>query len=283
MNYNNTQRLFGIALAACLTLSACKKDATIKLPEVPSKLVIISYISPQDSLIRVDVNLSQPLFNQAYNGQFQPLTQAIVQISSSLGSYTLPYNTALECYALDSNAVKIRAGLSYTLSVQSADGKAIRAITEIPEQNRSLMCETSINSQNTSTSDLRTSWYDTPGQEDYYRILREVKSFDYVFDGSGQNITDTIYRSYLSGELVTDSENPGGQLKRNFSIDNGLPGDSLNVYLLHLTKDYYNYVVKIPLATETNPFSEPVQMYSNVVGGYGIFAGYNSYRVRIKG
>jgi len=45
--------------------------------------------------------------------------------------------------------------------------------------------------------------------------------------------------------------------------------------LLHVTEDFYRYQQSIRLQQENdgNPFAQPVQVFSNVQGGYGLFAG----------
>ncbi len=48
--------------------------------------------------------------------------------------------------------------------------------------------------------------------------------------------------------------------------------------LVSLTKDYYRYLVSYNsyLQNKDNPFADPVQVYNNIFGGYGIFAGSSS-------
>lgn len=55
----------------------------------------------------------------------------------------------------------------------------------------------------------------------------------------------------------------------------GLPYQpSYKVYLSKITESYYNYISTLNLYNQTgnNPFSEPVQVYSNITNGLGIFA-----------
>ena len=62
-----------------------------------------------------------------------------------------------------------------------------------------------------------------------------------------------------------------------------VPGDfldlafSLHVILRTTTEEYYkyNYTRDLQASTEDNPFAQPVQVFDNIEGGLGIFAGYN--------
>jgi hypothetical protein len=51
----------------------------------------------------------------------------------------------------------------------------------------------------------------------------------------------------------------------------------LYVELKSINEDYYNYLKSKYYAqnSKTNPFSEPIKVYNNIVGGAGIFAAYN--------
>ena len=53
--------------------------------------------------------------------------------------------------------------------------------------------------------------------------------------------------------------------------------DRTTIHIQHLSKDLYTYLKYLELYTyySSNPFSEPVAVYSNVKNGVGIFAGFN--------
>ena len=56
------------------------------------------------------------------------------------------------------------------------------------------------------------------------------------------------------------------------------PNQEIFVQLKSVSEDYFNYFNTVSLQSWTSgdPFSEPVQVYSNVQDGFGIFAGYQS-------
>ncbi|PBQ32991.1 hypothetical protein CNR22_14805 [Sphingobacteriaceae bacterium] len=267
--------LFILTSFFCIT--SCEKDAKVRLPEIPSRLVIVSFLSPQDTLLRVEVTQSEPLYNNAKKNKYKPVENAFVTISSQLGSGTFVYDPVSEYYVLDSALLKIREGIVYTISVSTPDGKSASASTRIPSANTSLVFE-----QNPDST-LKIKWTDPAETEDYYRLFWQSSSY-YLFEGYNQNgnFSDTIYTKYVTAEWYPDTESKNGVLSSSVQFYyNFLYEPDTYIYLLHVSKEYYDYHTRLQLALNsgTNPFSEPVPMYSNINNGYGIFAGYNSYRV----
>lgn len=65
----------------------------------------------------------------------------------------------------------------------------------------------------------------------------------------------------------------------NFLYPKGSPAYSYRLYVVlrTVTEDYYqyNYTRDLQASVENNPFAQPVQLYDNIDGGLGIFAGYS--------
>jgi len=273
-------RIIVLVLCALILVSCRKKDATVKLPEVPEQLVILSFISPQDSVIKVSLTLTQPLYNNAASNQFANVENATVIISSALGSSVLVFDPATKNYVIDSLSLKIREGIKYTITASTPDGKSANASTQIPLANKTLSIEIDTNSAN-----LKCTWLDPSTTTDYYRVFLEHSDF-YVFESHTMmgDYMDTIHEKGVYAEWMLDTENPGGVLTKNFEYFPYTDStENVYIYLLHVSKEYYDFGIKLPLAEVTdNPFAEPVPMYSNVNGGYGIFAGYTSYRRKVN-
>jgi hypothetical protein len=256
-------------------LNSCTKDADVKLPQVESKLVINSFISPQDTVIKVGVTLSQPLYNNSNSGQIFDVNNAVVQISDGVNTKTLNFDPAGNYYSISTAQFQISVGVTYNLTVSTPDGKYVTATTSIPEPNSTLTYTSRyLNDPNeTDAYSINAYWNDTPGSEDYYRVLYFNK---YIYFGD----IDTTY-SFLFSENYSDKNNDGKVLSDNFEV-NKMNNSSGEIYLMHATKEYYLYHKALRIAPNSgNPFSEPVQMYSNVKGGYGIFAGFNQYKLEV--
>jgi hypothetical protein len=257
------------ALFLLIVLYSCEKDADVKLPTITDKLVLISFISPQDSVLSATVTMTQPIYNNPNNGETVYITDATVVISSASGSVTLTYDPQLQLYSAKASSLKISEGGLYTISVSTPDGKFARASTRIPHSNNTLTCPITHDS-NSLKSTLNPTWMDAAATKEYYRL--EIRYY-YI---SNQSYMTMIHH-------INDDENPGGTFSRkfNFAADT-THKDSAILSLSVLSTEFYTYfdrLDKTPI--ELDPFTEPIPMYTNVEGGVGVFAGYNQYRVKI--
>ena len=266
-----------IALSLPLGFSACEKDADVELPVVESKLVISSFISPDDTIVKVGVTISQPLYNNSNSNQYSAVSYATVQITNGTTVQTMAYNADENYYFVSAAIFPITVGTTYNLTVSTPDGKNANASTSIPAQNATLIytAEAVNNQSDGDTYAFRTEWNDTPGAEDYYRLVYYDR-FVYNFD--------TIYQEAFSNNF-SDKDKDGTTMKEQFEIYaySGAGFSNGELHLIHASKEYYLYHKKLTEAAFSGgPFSEPVQMYSNINGGYGVFAGYNPYKIYVS-
>ncbi len=113
---------------------------------------------------------------------------------------------------------------------------------------------------------------------DRYRV--ELFFKDVSFNGQQYELTTYTDYSfpyfYLDGSVLADTAyDRNGNAVR-------YPGDTINrqtfyVLLRTTTEEYYQYNVTQDLqaSVESNPFAQPVQVFNNIEGGLGIFAGYS--------
>ena len=265
-----------ILLSGIILLNSCTKDADVKLPPVESKLVISSFISPSDTIVKVDVSVSQPLYNNSNSGQYSKVADATVQINDGTTFQTLSYNSTGNYYFVNTSVFPIIVGTTYYLTVSTPDGKNVNASTSIPAQNPTLTysAEKVDDPNNDNRYVFKTKWNDTPGTEDYYRLVYYDKSFN--------NLDTTYWQAYFNN--ISDEGKDGSTFEEQFEVYlsdyNGVSTGELQ--LIHASKEYYLYHKKlIDAAFSGGPFSEPVQMYSNINGGYGAFAGYYAYKLDV--
>ena len=268
-------------------LSSCVKDADIELPNADPMLVVSSFISPQDSLVQVAVSLSSPLYsNHIASTKFTPLLNASVIINNGVNDYHLEYNNKLERYVMDTVKLKIVAGTTYYLYVRSPEGKLASAITTVPVKNTSLQYAVAKDPVDATKYTLQASWKDPAATTDYYIFDVRYTSF-FLYTGYSSifgPFTDTIKTWDGGTYYVKDNQNNGGAFNRNETfIYNPAKKDTVYTTLTTISEEYFDYQDKLNLAYQSmsTPFSEPVQMYTNVKGGLGIFASYNTNRIRV--
>jgi|SRR3954463_5402969 len=253
-----------------ILFTSCEKDVDLKIPVAEPKLVISSLIYPQNPITQVALSLTNPIYNSTHNDYYEPLQGATVVISDGSNSWTLPYDTGLQTYAIDSTHLKIKINTLYKLSVSTADGRYAEASTTVPAQNRSLTY--SVNPDQYGDYILHGSWNDPANSADFYRL--EISRPNSIF-ASGW--------SYLDKANLNDEGNPGGTLGSNLYFYSNAPGnDSTYVSLLTASSEFYNYFNRRDKIQDTGgPFNEPIPMYTNISGGLGVFAGFNPYRVKV--
>ena len=111
----------------------------------------------------------------------------------------------------------------------------------------------------------KNEWY----QERTYSLVKsDDPVVEIVLNGQGQGPL------YIFSDNVIDGENYFFKLSHH-----GLHYDGANIYikLYSLSESYYLYLKSFyqQVEAEKDFFSEPVQVYGNIEGGRGIFAGYN--------
>lgn len=126
-----------------------------------------------------------------------------------------------------------------------------------------------------------------------YKIQNQILSDDPVFKSVYNNFGDEIidYGPENDYSIFPDTYFQGKEYTlqfktffyhRNPANPNPASGpqtifDRTTIHIQHLSKDLYTYVkyFKLYQNYHSNPFSEPVAVYSNVKNGAGIFAGFN--------
>lgn len=316
-------------LTSCETLvNTIPED---KLPKTESQLTLFCFISPQDTVIRVNVNETKPLFSEynlnpveyyVVNGDTirsgEVVYRATVTISDGKSKATIPYQKGNRIFALPVNQFPIRAGQTYTLTV--TDGKRTAQATctvptnSVPIKKYSLDTALVSNFTRQDTALVASFiWDDVAGQADYYRVRMYEEQEIPIFNLS-LNPTDPTTIVYVEGRertqsffysrqsdgrtgLINDINLDGttlssGQFERRFSntyysysfpVVNGkrlVPKrgiESLGVHLLlnHTDFPYYEFHRSLQQSRSDNPFTEPSLIYTNVKGGFGVFAGFN--------
>ncbi len=153
---------------------------------------------------------------------------------------------------------------------------------------------------------------DPGGEENFYEVLvqRYRTSFSFKEDDDGNFIITDTFRilapvplvsndpivddnndffegeeeAFTSGAFMFSDEIFNGQLYTfNFRLDQffGFVPEEESEYFITLrtlSEAQYRYILSVDLQRENqdNPFAEPVPVFNNVEGGYGIFAGYSA-------
>ncbi|MFA6126311.1 MAG: DUF4249 domain-containing protein [Bacteroidales bacterium] len=299
--------LFCLALTFALT--ACEKVVYIKIDEADRKIVLNGLICP-DSTVVVHVSRSSSLgkpdqwdITKPYVDPWMADQVSLYEDDRFVGQLHMKKGNFLELPGF-----RPLPGKAYRLEASQGEMKPVSATVHIPE----LVPLTSFDTTMVTTADgkaaVRISFRisDPAGQKNYY-ALQVSGSQRYFYDPFERKIIDSvgIYNCYPSLYLNSDDilgldfldanrdVRIDGKLFFNDQLFNGkafdisfeLPQDSwykmadtvnFRIDLHQVDKSYYLYAVsqqKYSLSAD-NPFVEPVQVYSNVTDGFGLFSAY---------
>ena len=280
-------------------LAGCELTANnVEIPETRPKLVLTSFISPQDTLLTVNVGWSVPIYgtppagSQLSDGTVVTLSDGTTTVRLSLDANVNPTR-----FSTPARNLPITPGGTYFLSVTTPDGLRARASCTVPARandqwTTSLDSAESVNGpRNAKEYSLGVKWQDAPGEGDYYRIFAEIPGSwtGAIGPPNRPSRVDTVYfyLNFKQGDVYTQDR---GQDGREFAVREAKffpfspgPGSGsvrlerkINVVLLTTDRNYYEFHRNVNQYqdSEDNPFAEPTPLYSNVEGGLGVFAAY---------
>jgi hypothetical protein len=298
-----------ILLATALAISSCEKDVTIDVPVQSPKLVIESNNRLGQrftAYITRSVDVLAPINSS-------PLTNAFVTLfQDNVLRDTLVYNSNNRLYAAKNNTRPV-AGGNYTIKATAAGLAPVEATSKapvpVPIQSLTYRPRFRSGSSGEELDEIKFSFQDPAGKADYYMVRIRVPSFavldtvTYFNVGclrtvdpdaeTGLKDVGTSYDACIEQDFVMKDVRFEGRVKEvTLQVRSGDIGNFLHpttgilyrpvVELTAITEAYYRYYKsqKIYEDAQSNPFAEPVSVYTNITGGYGIFAAYGAaYKV----
>lgn len=285
-----------LCVALGLGLLSCEKTLELDADTKTSKLVVNSLFSDQDSW-KVDVSRSLSVLD---GGNLTTIDDATVSIFNGT---TLVSNLIYdgEKYVILGLSASPIAGIEYKVEVSAPNYTAVSAKDFCPNRVPILSVDTSsvINIYGDKEYTATINFQDQPNADNYYGIEIEVLNYsrnynpstalyDTTFNGTDKTdlssidpVIDNVGSGSYSQTLTLKDNLFDGQQKAisvNYTIYELGPPNQFTVKkikLISFTKSSYNYSKSIEAyrVTEGNPFAEPVQVFSNVENGFGIFGG----------
>lgn len=315
MRFKNLIRIIClVALTSCETLVT--EIPQSKLPSIASKLVVNSYISPQTAKTIVVVTESIPLYGETISAD-KIITNALVKLSDGVKEITMPYDTAAKVYSITQAQFPIKATQTYKLTVSDAT-RSVNATCTVPANLatiQSYVIDTAtireIDGRDTALT-LKMTWVDIKNEKNFYRAraFTEVE-YSVLQVNANKEMTekrvkgrfnfdwdDNTGRSNYQNDVNLDGANftsPLGKATLPTSLLYYTP-DSKPVYakqkvkvlsitmeVLNCDQPYYDYHRSLDLNRNSdNPFAEPSLVFTNINGGLGCFAAYNSRLIVYK-
>lgn len=224
-----------------------------RFPELKEKLVLTSFISPQDTVIFVSLNKSVPLFESQKldttkiklpNGdstfylRFTDIVKnAEVYISDGVKTEVLKFEDNTSFYKISAQKFPIIAGKTYTITARS-EGLEVSGTTTIPIKKvdiKNLVLSEKLDIRDSFygkdsilSFQIDFSWKDVPNENNYYKINGELSylSIDpistYVENKVKVEYVEKVKYTYLAinntygasrGQYYTDKDADGNDFK----------------------------------------------------------------------
>ncbi|HDR51889.1 MAG TPA: DUF4249 domain-containing protein [Mariniphaga anaerophila] len=273
-------------LLIALVIISCEEEVSFNFEHQP-KLNLNCILNP-DSMVTATLTLSQSLDSPE---KIKPVYGAIITLYEENQVIGILKETEGGYYKLDK---KPREGKKYNITVESTGYSSVSAVTVIPnrpeiEYTKEITGHLEYDSTR-ATFNLNVKINDRPGPDNYWIydtwVVNEVryggarKEINAPFLDGFNKITDpeAKYGYILSlGVRLSDEGYDGKTME--FVIPDYFEGTQYSytdaVHFLNACEHYDKHLKTIILnrmkETSELPFFEPVQIYSNIENGYGIF------------
>jgi hypothetical protein len=291
INKINHKLLFWL-VPIVLGSTSCEKIIPIDIPDTQRKIVVNGLISPS---VPVVVNLTKSL-TVLENGEFVYLENANVKLyeNGNLAGTLTPDTAGYYRFPAFTPVI----GNTYKLTVDYPGLAPVEAETTIPSSVGIVSVDTSrvVNEWGQEIFKIKVV-FDDPAEQDNiygYSVALTYKEFDYLtMQYTGKWITQPGWVYEENNEFVEDEIHYYGQKAyiedhlfngQSRTLDLRLSGFEyllsdtvkVDVNLEQISPEFYTYVVSSEAyqRSHRNPFSEPVQVYTNIQGGFGIFSSY---------
>ena len=288
-----------LSLVVSLIYISCEKIIPFEGDVTIPKLVINS-IFESDSTFKVHVSSSRSVIDTA---SFQNIEDAVVTIKEENGSVIETLNHIENGFYKGQTFPQ--ENQTYTLEVTHPNYSNITSSDSLPSPItiNSIDTSTIVDPINGDRLQITLNFDDPEKSQNYYLIetfsvneyliIENLDTTEYEVDTSQQWIllTDEVFQNGgspwrkqgLFNDLLFNGQNKSLELEIPYENESGSEGGfqwswktiGLRIYLHNISRSYYYYRISLELYQNAsgNPFAQPVQVYSNIENGFGVFAG----------
>jgi hypothetical protein len=286
-------------LSVSLIYISCEKiipfEGDVNIPKL-----VINSIFQSDSTFKVHVCSSRSVIDTA---SFQNIEDAVVTIKSENGSIIETLNYIENGFYIGQTFPQ--ENQTYTLQVTHPNYANIISSDSLPSPITINSVDTSsiVDPINGDRLQITMNFNDPESSQNYYLIetysvneylvIKNSDTTDYELDTTKQYmiLTDEVFQNGgspwreqgLFNDLLFNGQNKSLEIEiPNYNETGNEIGYqwsyktlSLRLYLHNISKSYYYYRTSLELyqSASGNPFAQPVQVYSNIENGFGVFAG----------
>lgn len=286
---------------------SCTKEIEIEIPNKEPSFVVNSLITPftlpMPLQIGIELQSSSHIFDTTKK---ELITDALVlYFENNIIKDTLNYYEELGFYLItdEINDYPI-VGNEYSIQISKDGYKTVTAKTIIPNKveikDTSLVLIAFFDEDDMVYSEVTINFTDPADKINYYEVAISKITQDYYYEISSNNKIITT-ESYYPSLFEFDKNKPktllfSDKLINGKNVDLSLfypppyyvsdiswiPFNYISVHLRNVTEDYYKNKTTYLQHTYSQQenilygMGEPINVYSNIENGHGVFAGYNS-------
>ncbi|WP_338763520.1 DUF4249 domain-containing protein [Bernardetia sp. ABR2-2B] len=306
----NTIKFILFISVSLLVLSSCGKFLEDVDVEGDDQVVVVGFISPDDSLIQITLFRAVGIGKERETDGINYIQNATVRISDGQSSYNMSYganpyysqdlgNGYYNYYSgqpeytfqLENAILNVSEGKTYFLEIETDEGAKLNASCIVPTGR--VLPKVELTKLNEQEYKYSAEWEDEDDltKTNYYRIEAYTTSFSTNYNSNtGEPIGVTkhtrptyFYENYFKTQEGRSIINYNPQEKiyfDDYSIpnfpDSPTPNPYLTTYLMKADENYYRYhkTVEDSYYNGDNPFGEPIIIHSNIENGIGCFGAY---------
>ncbi len=276
--------------AFVLLVSSCEKEIDYQIPNPGDKIVVSGQLEAgKEPIIFLSTSVysmsnQEPKTDSIYSAWLftdHPASPFALEAKKSFSGFSDEY------YYTSSH--KIVAGKAYRLEVSAPKLEPISASATVP------LAKTIESAKfDTATNELTFSFLDDANTANYYWIEITEPSQNYqlffssadptleFFDSFDDPFSEGDGRSYGNYAFFDDNQFNGQRKEVNIRMES-VNQNGLNIKLHSISESYYRFrVTKAANGFSDGIFSEPVQLFSNVTGGYGILSGQSTDSLLVR-
>jgi hypothetical protein len=275
--------LFTLFLVAGLI--SCEKIVNVDLPKHES-LLVANCLMLADSVVSVHVSQSLGSLDLA---RLPAVGNAIVSLYEN-GTFVESLSNMQEGYYVGSTIPK--SDRTYALKIDAPGLTSVESSTVVPLAvpfTATIKDSATLDEQRMPLAEITISFQDPAGQKNYYELEilyldtmnRQISGVDEYYpiylQSRDPQLEQGINNSFLLNDETIDGETYSLKGFVNSSLYNA--GHEIIIYYRSVSKEYYLFKKSYAVHQMTvgNPFAEPVQVYSNIKNGLGIFGAGSSY------
>ena len=292
------KKLF-LFLSISLVYISCEKvipfEGDVNIPKL-----VINSIFQSDSTFKVHVSSSRSVIDTA---SFQNIEDAVVTIKDDNGSIIETLNYVENGFYIGQTFPQ--ENQTYSLQVTHPNYTNITSSDSLPSPItiNSIDTSTTVDPINGDRLQITLNFNDPESSQNYYLIetysvneylvIKNSDTTEYELDTTKQFmvLTDEVFQNGgspfreqgLFNDLLFNGQNKALELEIPYDNWSGTEDGyewsyttlGVRVYLHNISKSYYYYRTSLELyqGASGNPFAQPVQVYSNIENGFGVFAG----------